>query len=273
MELLAEIMKSEDVTEFGLIIIESLPDGDSKTGYELYNSTILYKTFKDPNLSRDYYDINNRNDFFWLLKKLIQRAVIENNFFMLHFEMHGYEDGVELKNQERISWAEIIPYFREINVHFHNFLAIYLAVCRGASLLKYVNPIERAPFRALISSEKDIYVKHIILGFEKFYEHFFFSYDVVESLELYNSVITDPKDRLVYVSSEYTFDTIADIDRETADKKSMVNQYKRFLCEKIPELKYYPEDYVEKLAKQELKKDFDHLKSKRDYFLMKDLQL
>ncbi|MCP9809299.1 hypothetical protein KBY58_07620 [Cyanobium sp. HWJ4-Hawea] len=265
-------MKSEAVKQFGLIIIESLPDNEAKTGYNLHKSTVLYKTFQEPNLNSEFYDINNRTDFFQLLKKLVHKAVIENHFFILHFEIHGYNDGVELKNSERISWEEMIPYFREINIHFHNFLAIYLAVCRGANIIKFINPLERAPFRVLISSEKDIYVHHLITGFEKFYEHFFFSYDAEEAVEEYNSIITDKKDRLVLVTSQYCFDTIADIERETADKPTLINRYKVFLYERNPYLKYFPDEYVEKIAEQELKKDFNNLKTKRDYFLMTDLQ-
>lgn len=90
--------------------------------------------------------------------------------------------------------------------------------------------------------------------------------------EEYNSIITDKKDRLVLVTSQYCIDTIIDIERETADKQKLINRYKVFLYERNSYLKYFPDEYVEKIAEQELKKYFENLKTKRDYFLMTDLQ-
>lgn len=265
-------MKSDDIKKFGLIIIESLPNEEQKTGYDLYSTIIQYKTFEFPDLGSEYYDINNRKDFFWLLKDLVRKAVEENFFFILHIEVHGFDDGIELKNGEEITWGEMIPYFQEINIHYNNYLFIILGICRGASILKYINPTERAPFRSLISSEKDIFLVDLIPGFEEFYKHFFFEFDAIESLEKYNSVVNNPKDKLLLVSAEYCFDTIADIDRPTADKKKLKEIYKERLIWNYPDLKYFPEEQTDRYIEAKLKETFEGLKTKKDYFLMRDLE-
>jgi hypothetical protein len=266
-------MKSDNIKKIGLIIIESLPNDEKKTGYELHSTIIKYKTFEFPDLSSDFYDINDRKDFFWLLKELVRKAVEENYFFSLHIEVHGFDDGIELKNGEEITWGEMIPYLQDINIHYHNYLFIVLGICRGASIVKYINPSERAPFRALISSEKDIFLIDLIPGFEEFYKHFFFEFDAIESLEKYNSVINNPEDKLLFVSAEYCFDTIADIERPTADKTKLKEIYKERLLWNYPDLKYFSEEQTDKYIDVKIKELFDELKTKRDYFLMRDLDI
>lgn len=223
-------MTSEEIKQFGLVIIESLPDHETKTGFNLHSTIIKYKTFEFPDLSAEFYDINDRKKLFWLLKELVRKAVDENHFFIL------------------------------------------LGICRGAGILKYINPMERAPFRALISSEKDIYVQDLIHGFEEFYKYFFFELDAVESLEKYNSVISDPKDKLIHVTAEYCFDAIADIERLTADKTRLKATYKSSLLKNYPDLKYFSDDYTNRYVENKLTEIFEDLKTRKDYFLMKDLQ-
>jgi len=266
-------MKSENLQKFGIVIIESLPENEKKTGYDLHSTIIQYKTFEFPDLASDFYDVNNKIDFFWLLNELARKAVEENYFFVLHMEMHGFNDGIELKNGEEVTWGEMIPYFQEINIHYQNYLLIVLGICEGASIIKYTNPAERAPFRALISSEKKIYDKDFIPGFEEFYKHFFFEFDAVEALEKYNSVITDSKDKLLFVSAEYLFDQITDIKRPTADKQKLRQIYSERLFWDFPDLKHFPKEYTEKYIDNEIEKAFGEVRTKKDYFLMKDLDV
>lgn len=264
-------MKNDEIEKFGLIIIESLPDDEKKTGYELYSTIIKYKTFEFPDLGSKCYDVNNRKDLFTLLKELVIKAVEENYFFILHIEIHGYDDGVVLKNGEEITWGEMIPYFQDINIHYRNYLTLVLGICRGASILKYINPSERAPFRSLISSEKDIYLIDLIPGFEEFYKNFFFELDAIKSLEKYNSIVNNPDDKLLLVSAEYCFDTIANIDRQTANKEMLKDIYKKRLLWDFPDLKYFPEEHTNNYIEAKIKTAFDDLKTKKNYFLMRDL--
>ncbi len=111
-------MTSEEIKQFGLIIIESLPDHERKTGYDLHSTIIKYKTFEFPDLSAEFYDVSDRTNLFWLLKELVRKAVDENHFFIIHIECHGFDDGIELKNGEEVTWGEMIPYFRKSTSDF-----------------------------------------------------------------------------------------------------------------------------------------------------------
>lgn len=263
-------MDSKDLTRFGLIIIESLDDNDN-TGYDLYSSVIRKKVFQEPEINAEFFDVNNALEFHQLLSNLVKRVTEKNEYFLLHFEIHGYNGGIELKNGEQIDWAHILPYFRTINVHYKNSLTIYLAVCYGASLIENIKPNERAPFRVLISSEKEIYYKHFVKGFIEFYEHFFFSFDTKESLEKYNSVVDNEDDKLVMLYSEYFFDQVVDLERETVDKKSLIETYKRSMKKKgVQEGKL--NKMTDEEIMSELKSIFKNTDFSRDYFMMKDMK-
>ncbi|TDQ27573.1 hypothetical protein [Tenacibaculum caenipelagi] len=262
-------MNSKDLTSFGLIIIESLDDNDN-TGYDLFSSVMKKKVFQEPEINAEFYDINNRIELFELLTELVKRATENNEYFLLHFEIHGYEGGIELKDGEQINWSYLLPYFREINVHYKNSLTIYLAVCYGASLVENIRPNERAPFRVLISSEKEIWHKHFVKGFVAFYEHFFFSFDTKESLEKYNSVIESDDDKLVMLYSEFFFDQVVDLERKTINKESLIKTYKNSMIKRGAS-----ESEMNKLSEEkimnELKSIFKKMNFSRDYFMMKDI--
>jgi len=259
-------MNSKDLKSFGLVIIESLEEND-KTGYDLFSSVMRKKVFQEPEINAEFYDINNRIELFELLSELVKRVTKNNEYFLLHFEIHGYQGGIELKDGEQVNWSYLLPYFREINIHYKNSLTIYLAVCYGASLLESIRLNERAPFRVLISSEKKIYNGHFVKGFVEFYEHFFFSFDSKESLEKYNSVIDSDDDKLIMLYSEYFFDQVVNLERKTIDKKSLIQNYKSSMIKKGVSEK--------KLAEIEimngLKSMFEEMNFSRDYFMMKDI--
>lgn len=263
-------MKSDEISEFGLIIIQSLPESEPQTGTDLHSSIIKYKKFKEPNLRSDLYDVNSAQDFFVLLEMLYNRAVNDKYFFVLHLEMHGYDDGIRMKNGDKISWKNILPYFRKINVEFCNYLAVYLAVCKSANLLQYIDPLDRAPFRAIVTTPKDILLRDLIPGFEAFYDHFFFELDAQESIEKYNAAISPDGSKMYLITAKYSFDTITDIERKTADTKSILEIIKSSLLSKQPHLKYTP-IVLHMLAEKEMKNTFDELKKNKSYFLMKDL--
>ena len=265
-------MNSDDTKKFGLIIIESLPDEEKKTGFNLHNSTIKYKVFQEPNLSSEFYDVNTGKELIERLKLIVGDAIENNYFFFFHFEIHGFDGGLELKNGDRIFWNELLDILLPLNIHYHNTLGLYLAVCNGASLLKYLNPMGRSPFRFILASPKDVKIMDLENGFDEFYQHFFFTYDVVESLEKYNSVIKNEDSRMSLITSQYCIDTLCDIERETADKDKVLNLLKDLFIKEDKEFENLPEKEMYGILKGEMTRIFDEAKLNKDFYLMKDLE-
>lgn len=265
-------MNSEDVKRFGIIIFESLPDEDIKTGYELFSSTLTNKTYEEELLHIEYLDLENKDIFLNELLRIANEAIDNNYFYFLHFEIHGFNGGLILKNGEEIFWHELLPIFQMMNIHYLDTLVIYLAVCEGASLLKEINPIERSPFGSIVASPHKIIEKDLAIGFEKFYDKFFFSFELKASLEEYNTVIKNEKSRLSLITSQYCINTLCNIERETADKETLFKILEDTFNKHDPNFKNLPESEVFEVLKKELYEIFEEFKLNKDFYLMNDLK-
>lgn len=263
---------NEEVKKFGVLIFESLPNKDKKNGKILYDEVLKYKKFQEDNLSIEYYDIADKSELLNKLTVLIEEAIKNNYFFILHFEMHGFYGGISTKNGEKILWNELFPLFQKLNTFYRNYLCIYLAVCEGASMIESINPEERAPFRSIVASIKKIKSHDLLIGFEKFYDHFFFSFDVSESLIHFNSAVENKSSELTMINCDYCFDMICNFKRKDALKPQTFRLIEESLSLRIPLFKYLSKSEQERFVNKELDDLEQKCKANRDYFLMNDLR-
>ncbi len=88
-----------------IIIIESLFDGEHKTGSELYNDYIRRQIDFNPNkahLNHQFITVNSKNDFNDYLQYILVNSEYMNHGILIHLEMHGSgnRNGLILKNNE-----------------------------------------------------------------------------------------------------------------------------------------------------------------------------
>lgn len=266
------LMEANEVKKFGVVIFESLPDNEKKNGRILHDEVLKYKKFQEQNLTVEFFDVQNKSELFKFLTALIDEAINSDHFYLLHFEMHGFYGGIEMKNNEKVYWNELFPLFQKLNTFYRNYLTIYLAVCEGASLLKYIEPDQRSPFRTIIGSIKKIKSHDLLIGFEKFYDHFFFTFDIPESLNKYNQTIENKASELKMITCEYCFDMLCDFKRKTADKSKSMSLIIESLNIRIPMFKYLALKEQERFIEKEYEYIESKCKSNRDYFLMNDIR-
>lgn len=265
-------MQSEEIKKFGILMFESLSGSDTKNGKKLTEEILRYKQFEEEVLSVEYFDVNNKLEFLKLLDTKVDEAICENHFYFIHLEIHGYEGGVQLKSGENVSWEELFPFFRRLNVHYRNHLILYLGVCKSASLIQFIKPEMRAPFGSALTSAKDIKNSDLLIGFEAFYTKFFFSFDIPLSLDEYNNKIENEDSRLHLLTSENSFDMICDLERDSTDHKSLDAIIVKHLTQKVPIFKFLSIEEQSRFIEKEKKDISEDCKSNKDYFLMKDLE-
>ena len=262
-------MYSYEVKKFGVIIIESLNESDRKTGKILNDELLTYKKIYEPNLTSEFYEVRSKKQLLKLLKFIIWQIVNDKFFPILHIEMHGYNDGLALNNGDKISWSELMPFFRQINYLIKNLLVIHLGVCFGMSMIQYIRPDKRAPFRSIIGGAKIITTGQVEDGFHAFYDHFFFSLDTVESIKKLQEVIGGNEIGLVSISYCYNKITIPDFNSDIW--KPRLKQMAILKKNQTRILKNMPLKSVEKLVQIEVGKIFSDIRKKEDYFFMRDI--
>ena len=265
-------MKSEEVKEFALVIVQSLAKDDLPTGDLLFEGIIKYKKFKEESLSAEIHHVSGKVALFEFLEALNLRIKNDQLFPILHLETHGYEDGIQLASGERVPWLELLPYFRKINVTLGNQLIIVLAVCVGISLIGAVWPDDRAPFNAMIGATRDVSQIDIRNGFESFYDTYFFTFDILASLESINAAIGQEKPLFYVLTANHIFDAFVDPDRDPKHFAQMVTQHAVEEKSANPRYQKIPFPIVRLIAERRIKRILKDAADRKDYFMMTDLK-
>lgn len=257
--------------EFGLIIIESLRADDDKTGQKLFDAIIKYKTFEEPNLKRELHLVTTKQQFLETLELIYKKVCDDLLFPILHIEAHGYHDGLQLTSGEIISWDECMPSLRKINIVIENTLIIMLAACKGGTLGFRPSTSDRAPFRAVIGSLRDISPVDLLTAFEAFYTNYFFSLNPDISVPAMNEAINKPHTFGMVTSAEF-FDDMLNADRDPEFFKQMVTD--KAINEKHSRQDYanISLDILRWKWDCKLRQIFEEEKKNRDYFTMRDLR-
>ena len=174
-----------------IVVFESLPNGEKKTGEELYSDCISRRIdfFQNDKMkmSHMFYRIASKVELVELIKYYQVNASYLNNGLLFHFEMHGDSNcaGLVLADNSLITWKELIELFRPINVTTKNNLFITMATCNGRFLLKETSHYEKSPFSGYISASKEISVEEILNYFNVLFEELISTGNIVKAyLEL-----------------------------------------------------------------------------------------
>ena len=159
-------------------IIESLPDGDLKTGRNLYEK-LKQEWLYNEDYDSTYEIVNSKDDLRKLLWEIAEVVKAKDNhtFYILQFETHGSEKGMCLSSNEEVTWGELFSMIRPINIHMNDTLLVVLSMCDSKSVAYNIEPRERSPFRGVIVTDMVLsagYIDEIWNGFYKdVMSHFF----------------------------------------------------------------------------------------------------
>lgn len=162
-------------------IIESLPE-EERTGKVLEQSLKgMEKLVLGPEKIHYHY-VFSKSDLTNLLIDISLNA--SNTYPIIHFEIHGCENGLYMHSGEVFSWKELAIYLRFINVNTKNNLFITMAVCFGARFLAALDGSLPSPCWGFVGSFEPLIVANLKICYNRFYEVFLMNYDVNESLKM-----------------------------------------------------------------------------------------
>lgn len=154
------------ITNNTIEIIESLRPDDTRTGKQLYDIVCQ----EVPNQERfEYTYVNNKNEF---IEKLIEVANNAKKGInpIVHLEIHGSREGLELGNGECLDWVYLSQLFTQINVNSKFNLVLVLSVCYGIYATRMIQLGNIAPFTFMVAPPDRIHEDKIRLLSDFYYK-------------------------------------------------------------------------------------------------------
>src|SRR5690606_30058483 len=90
-----------------LWIVESLADGELKTGTKLHDDFFPIIRADYPKLNVVLEQPRSKIDFLTCVNKIFLDTTQNKNYPLVHIECHGSEDGLGMSNGEMVEWDEI----------------------------------------------------------------------------------------------------------------------------------------------------------------------
>jgi len=214
-------------------VIESLPDGDLKTGNEIYEMCVYPKGQLKAELHTKFFQPKTKQQFLDVLRSIIDECKKNGRGPILHIDVHGGSDCIASANGEYILWSELKPYFCELNIISRLNLLIVMAACDGINLAKVVLPADRAPVWGFIGPQSEVQSGKLLEGFKNFYSELFQSWDGRKALNALNNSSDVKKWKFKFINSEFFFLYVYKTYFETLCTKESVSKRAKSIISKI----------------------------------------
>lgn len=189
-----------------VFVIESLRHNDVKTGASLFNDIIRRRMdLRGHGNNARFIEVNSRTEFFAAMEEIRRVEIQELANPILHFEMHGDENGIQLSNDESVSWPELQFHLLQANGICGNNLFVSMATCRGANIHKLIQPSAWAPYWGFMGAFEDVDEAEVLADYTVFYDEFLQSDNFDRAIEALRASNTAQYSKFRFQNTEYIF--------------------------------------------------------------------
>jgi hypothetical protein len=171
-----------------IVIFDSIPSGELNTARRLYEDIQVYVAAYSKTPGVKYLRIENESLLFDYLGQLVIQVEKKDVFPLLHFECHGYNDGLQLANGALISWSWLKEALIPLNVAMGLNLMVVFASCFGGSFTKALQVTDRAPVWGLIGPIQEVSCGQLEKHFGTYYRTLFSSGSPKDAIGALNQV-------------------------------------------------------------------------------------
>jgi hypothetical protein len=239
-----------------IYVIESLPDDEKKTGFELCNGILKYSSYRNTRISYEYLPIKTKEDLFDNFEKIENSIIRYNSLPYIHFEVHGLRDktGLALSSDIIIKWEEVYKYLQSINIRCRNNLFISLATCYGAYMVgDYSVFDEPCPFYGYIGPFGEVGNIDLMNGYSEYFSVLLETRKFEKAIEALKNSNKKFHNQIGFVNYEIHFEMVIDKVRGFYSNSKYRNQ----LAKKHAKLLRYKPEYL-KMSNNQLRKKFEH---------------
>lgn len=188
-----------------LWIIESLPDGDLKTGTRLYDNQKKLSQSVQDSVSVLLVEPKTKSEFINILQEIRKDTLHNDVYPIIHFECHGCEEGLGVANGELILWNDLRDSLISINHACKLNLMVTLAACNGYHFIKTSDKPDRAPFWGVIGPNEEMFDVDLEIDFNEFYSELIKNLDGDAAMRILNRGIQNSSRKYHFFSVEAHF--------------------------------------------------------------------
>ncbi len=190
-----------------LYIIESLKEGETKTGQNLYNEMCALKAAQSEFAVLDlrYIPIYSAKEWDECMENIKTECEQQKVLPIIHLEIHGDEDGLEFTNYECKNVDEICEQFRQINRITGCNLFVTLGVCKGLYVLFGIHMKDLMPYCGAIGSFDELEDTDIEIRYTEFYRTLFTTFDIYKAYKNLMTVDSDEEPKYRYIPIDEIF--------------------------------------------------------------------
>lgn len=224
-------MEFENIDGIKVYIIESLHKEDKRTGEDLKDN--LRQIWYDQSLLSDfdcqYNYVHDVAEFMCVTENIEKQVQSNNKLPIIQIECHGSSDGLQLESFEMVLWKDLFSYLRPINIASFNLLLLNLSMCNGETVIRYIDPTQRSPFRAVVGPIGEVKPDALEKAWLNFYENYMNS--LKEDYGLHKLALSSS---LIYYTQEFIFDAYFDLANQNPELFEFLRKkelYEMFLAE------------------------------------------
>ena len=256
-----------EISKFRIAVVESLSEEDTHTGTKLYECELVPLTLKDGAITTSLHVVKNKAEFGKAIDAIIDSLCCDE-LVTLHIEAHGDdENGILLSSNEILGWKDFMDECRKLNEVLSGLLVVTLAMCYSIPILGSVDPTKRAPFKAVLLTNKDVTVDEVERGFTAFYNNYKNPLDVFKATGIIRDEVNEGENAsspFHLMVADNIFDLLTNPDRDSEGFRHIVN-------DNFCRLKALYPEYTRERTEKEIRAMLEELgKTGRDYFLFWD---
>ncbi len=190
-----------------IVVIQSIPPDELHTGTKLHEDLETLDAWHAKGLKSELHNVITRSELLGLLSALEEKARLEGDWPILHFETHGNPQGLVLASaaDALVTWDVLKTPLVKLNIQTHNNLIVVLAACYGAHLTSSLVPTDRAPCWGLVGPNEAMYPDDLLRSFLEFYTELFATGNGSASLRRLNAAVSTEKLSYTFAQCEFMF--------------------------------------------------------------------
>jgi hypothetical protein len=166
---------------------------DRRTGAEIYRAAKQFITDSGTRMDIILHRVSSRAACLACLKRIEQDFRATCRIPLLQIETHGDLDGIGLTRDNGLTWPELMLALTPLNIATGVRLPVILSACHGIWGIKMAQPIERAPFLALLGPNREVFPGEVVRGMSQFYRGVLIDKSGDRAMQLLNNIVDPDK--------------------------------------------------------------------------------